>query len=206
MYGRTPHVHPARPEDFGRAGAVDSRMTDTRPALPRPPLLLMDVDGPLNPYAAKPTRRPEGCLTHRMRPRGWDDPAVKPLRVWLDPSHGAALRALPYELVWATTWEAEANVWIGPRIGLPELPYIDWGPGAGKRTSTGVFWKTERIVEWAAGRPFAWVDDEVGDRDREFVARRHPGPALLHHVDPRRGLLPYDFARLAAWAGALCDG
>src|SRR4029453_12130743 len=25
------------------------------------PALLVDVDGPLNPYAAKPHRRPEGC-------------------------------------------------------------------------------------------------------------------------------------------------
>ncbi|SME94382.1 hypothetical protein [Streptomyces sp. Amel2xC10] len=175
-------------------------MTDTDTT--GPPLLLIDVDGPLNPYAAKPQRRPEGYTTHRMRPRGWDDPGRKPLRVWLDPAHGAALRALPFELVWATTWEADANTWIAPRIGLPELPYIAWDPRPAEAPPAGIFWKTRRVVSWAAGRPFAWIDDEITDRDREFVADHHPGPALLHHVDPRRGLLPYDFARLAAWAGA----
>ncbi len=30
------------------------------------PLLLIDVDGPLNPYAAPPHRRPDGYQTHRM--------------------------------------------------------------------------------------------------------------------------------------------
>lgn len=35
------------------------------------PLLYLDVDGPLNPYAAKPERRPEGYTTHRMKPEGW---------------------------------------------------------------------------------------------------------------------------------------
>lgn len=35
------------------------------------PLLYLDVDGPLNPYAAKPHRRPAGYATHRMKPEGW---------------------------------------------------------------------------------------------------------------------------------------
>ncbi|MEU9895121.1 hypothetical protein ACIBCS_03055 [Streptomyces phaeochromogenes] len=32
------------------------------------------------------------------------------------------LMALPCELVWATTWMAEANETVAPRLGLPELP------------------------------------------------------------------------------------
>ena len=35
------------------------------------PLLYIDVDGPLNPYAAEPERRPAGYSTHRMKPEGW---------------------------------------------------------------------------------------------------------------------------------------
>jgi hypothetical protein len=35
------------------------------------PMLLIDVDGPLNPYAAKPTRRPHGYTTHRLSPPTW---------------------------------------------------------------------------------------------------------------------------------------
>ncbi|MEY9874775.1 hypothetical protein ABH931_004275 [Streptacidiphilus sp. MAP12-33] len=177
-------------------------------------MLLVDVDGPLNPYAAKPHRRPEGYRTHRlMTPRwraaerrrftewGLPDRPVKPLRVWINSAHGPALAALPFELVWATTWEEEANVFLAPLLGLPELPFIAWSeqrpePGG------GVFWKTPEIVAWAQGRPFAWVDDQITDADRAWVQDQHPAPALLHHVDPRTGLTEDDFARLSRWAGA----
>lgn len=86
------------------------------------PLLFLDVDGPLNPYGAAPHERPQGYVTHRMRPTGWEDPSTKPLRVWLDHRHGEQLLALPYQLVWATTWMNEANEWIGPQAGPAGAP------------------------------------------------------------------------------------
>ena len=184
------------------------------------PLLYLDVDGPLNPYAAKPTRRPAGYTTHRMKPQGWLDqhpgePAahVKPLRVRLNPDHGRRLLELGelFDLVWATTWGPEANTYIGPVVGLPELPVVHW-PGTGRdgrrdeRTDahadsmpSGLFWKTPHLVVHAAGRPFAWVDDELGAVDRAFVSAHHGGPALLHHIDPRLGLRAPDFAALVAF-------
>ncbi|MEU8677655.1 hypothetical protein [Streptomyces sp. NPDC048560] len=179
------------------------------------PVLLIDVDGPLNPYAAKPSRRPEGYETHRLvTPRwaaaerdrliehGLPNGRVKPLRVWLNPLHGPALDALPFELVWATTWEEEANDFVAPVLGLPELPFISW---ASTRTTPqgGVFWKTPEIVAWARGRAFAWVDDEITDSDRAWVRAHHDGPALLHRIDPRRGLGADDFTALEEWAAGL---
>jgi hypothetical protein len=128
-------------------------------------VLLVDVDGPLNPYAAKPYRRPEGYRTHRLLTPRWEaaerrrlteqglpNKPVKPLRVWLDPAHGPALEALPFDLVWATTWEEEANTFIAPVLGLPQLPHIAWATPRG-RPEDGVFWKTPEIVAWAEGRP-----------------------------------------------------
>ena len=104
------------------------------------PILFLDVDGPLNPFAAKPTRRPSGYVTHRLMPAGWTGTTrgrrPKPLRVWLNPDHGPALTGLPVELVWATTWEHEANRLIGPRIGLPSLPVVEW-PRKGTPKPTG---------------------------------------------------------------------
>lgn len=175
------------------------------------PLLLLDVDGPLNPFAAKATRRPEGYVTHRMKPASWiarfpSAAYAKPLRVWLNPQHGPALLALPYELVWCTTWRAEANEWIGPHIGLPVLPFVDWADGEmWAETAAGCFWKTRRVVEYAAGRAFAWVDDEITDADRAYVAEHHDGPALLHAVSPRVGLTADDFAALSEWAATLAE-
>ncbi|MEU5977780.1 hypothetical protein [Streptomyces sp. NPDC047315] len=171
------------------------------------PLLFLDVDGPLNPYAAKPERRPEGYTTLRV-PRGEvtsADPGSltarrRTLRVWLNPEHGPALLALDYELCWATTWMAEANRWIAPVLGLPELPFVPFGDALFQERPDGVHWKTETLVRHADGRPFAWVDDEQSDRDHAYASAHHRGPALLHHVNPRIGLREGDFKTLADFA------
>ncbi|MGW3212778.1 hypothetical protein ACWDBC_11030 [Streptomyces parvus] len=63
----------------------------------------------------------------------------------------------------------------------------------------GLHWKTRTLVARAAGRPFVWVDDEITGIDRSWVAVHHPGPALLHRVEPRRGLRHSDHAVLDAW-------
>ncbi|MFI9627793.1 hypothetical protein [Streptomyces sp. NPDC052042] len=178
------------------------------------PLLLIDIDGPLNPYAAlvRP-ELPDGYAMHLTRPPGWDH--GPPLPVLLNPEHGRALIGLSgrYDLVWATTWMDEANRWIGPRLGLPALPYIDWlSTRAGAWLSSGpddapadTYWKTPCIVEYAAGRPFAWIDDEIAERDRDWI-RGQRSAALLLWVDPGTGLLPDHFETLAAWADGLRGG
>lgn len=179
------------------------------------PLLLLDVDGPLNPWAAKPHRRPEGYSTHRLDPvdihgKKWSVfHRGKLLRVWLNETHGPELLKLgeKFELIWASTWGPEANRLIGPVLGLPELEYVNFWvhsdlPEKPERVD-GVYWKTPLITEWAAGRPFAWVDDEVREEDRAYLADCPGGPALLHHVSPRLGLLGNDFEALAAWAAGL---
>ena len=52
--------------------------------------------------------------------------------VWLHPGHGPTLMTLAdrFNLVWCTTWGAEANTWIGPRIGLPVLDWAAFGVSA----------------------------------------------------------------------------
>ncbi|WP_328889986.1 hypothetical protein [Streptomyces sp. NBC_00316] len=164
------------------------------------PLLLIDIDGPLNPYAALSLRRPpDGYLVHRMRPTGWTDGPALP--VLLNPDHGTALLALAdrYTLVWATTWKDEANEWVAPHLGLPPLPYIDW-PTMHGGAPDGTFWKTQYVVEYAAGRPFAWVDDEITERDRAWITGQGQRDALLRRIDPWTGLEQADFDALAQWA------
>ncbi|WP_329035635.1 hypothetical protein OHT61_05805 [Streptomyces sp. NBC_00178] len=164
------------------------------------PLLMIDIDGPLNPYAALARRPvPEGYSLHRMRPTGWKEGT--PLPVLLSADHGAELLALTarYELVWATTWKDEANEWVAPHLGLPPLPYVDW-PSMHAVTADGTYWKTRHVVDYAGGRPFAWVDDEISDLDTAWVAAHHPGRALLRRIDPWVGLSRADFDALADWA------
>lgn len=179
------------------------------------PILFLDVDGPLNPYAAKPHRRPEGYSTHRLNPltsdgvTRWTTHHKRPLRVGLNPSHGPALLELGFDLVWATSWEAEANELIGPHIGLPELPYVtfdrcpspfphmpdhtvlDTAPGPG-----GTYFKTDQLVRWAAGRPFVWVDDEITLTDADWIAWKTLMRSDAYPVNPRTGLVRSDFINL----------
>ena len=173
------------------------------------PILFLDVDGPLNPYAAKPTRKPAGYVTHRMRPASWvasqphgrPRPAryTRPLRVLLNPAHGPALLSLPVELVWATTWAHEANEWISPAIGLPQLPVVEWPQHTRKQDPDGLFWKTHTLADYAANRPFAWVDDQLTAADWRWCAETHPAPTLLLPIDPAHGLSHGDFAALTRW-------
>lgn len=161
------------------------------------PLLFLDVDGPLIPFGAEPPRYPTyatGSGTH-----GAD---AHPLLTRINPEHGLRLAALPCEVVWATTWMADANELISPRIGLPRLAVVTWPEPSDiddQDERAGLHWKTRPLVTWAAGRPFAWVDDEITDTDRAWVAAHHQGPALLHRVDPRLGLTDADYAALDSW-------
>lgn len=160
------------------------------------PLLFLDVDGPLLPFGPAPDGRPT------RRPAAEFRPGANPLLARLDPAVGARLAALPCTLVWATTWLTEANERIAPLLGLPELPVVDWPDLTAEDALdrwAGLHWKTRTLLDWAAGRPFAWVDDEITDADRDWVAAHHPAPALLHRVHPGLGLAEADFAALDAW-------
>ena len=84
----------------------------------------------------------------------------------------------------------EANESVAPLLGLPALPMALWpySPDEDADVRAGLRWKTRALVTWAAGRPFAWVDDEITDGERSWVAAHHQAPALLHRVDPCYGL------------------
>ena len=154
------------------------------------PLLFLDVDGPLLPFGGNPQPGPQRAV-------------AVPHLARLRPDIGRRLAALPCTLVWATAWLEDANTEIAPRIGLPNLPVVTWPEPteAHEREDQwfGLCWKTRTLVAWAAGRPFAWVDDEITDADRDWVCAHHPGPALLHRVEASRGLTDQDLAVLDAW-------
>ncbi|KOG87867.1 HAD domain-containing protein [Streptomyces varsoviensis] len=174
------------------------------------PILFLDVDGPLSPYAAEPGTLSEGYTTLAAPEGGWAAEGNqglsvrrRPARVRLDPEHGRELLLLDYELCWATSWMADANRWLAPVLGLP---FVDFGAALFQDRPDGVHWKTAPLVEHARGRPFAWVDDEQSDLDQAYVTAHHRAPGLLHHVNPRIGLRADDFGALAAFARSLGAG
>jgi HAD domain in Swiss Army Knife RNA repair proteins len=165
-------------------------------AMVEQPLLLVDVDGVLNPLGrVSGDFRSHDCVVDGVL-----------YKVRLNPLHGAALLAVAKEtgaaLTWATTWEDDANTWIGPEIGLSPLPVVPMPPPAG-RTAGGEYgemFKTPHVARYAEGRPFVWFDDDVWTQDEDYL-RDHPDvdDFLLIRVDARRGLGNADIARAHVW-------
>ena len=157
------------------------------------PLLFLDVDFTASSVRPRPAARADRRSPHPHLAR-------------LNPEVGIRLAALPCELVWATPWEDEANAEIAPRIGLPRLPVVNWPQSSAEHEYEdqwfGLHWKTRALVQWAARRSFAWIDDEITDADRDWVSMHHHGQALLHHVDSSRGLDDTDFTALDTWLRA----
>lgn len=173
------------------------------------PLLLIDVDGPLNPYVATPNTMNK--FNRKNPDKRFEAHKLLNFKVRLTPWHGEELTRLAdlydlydlYDLVWCTTWEHDANSLIAPRIGLTELPVIEFDKHRLPSRSDGTYFKTHNVVRYAAGRPFAWIDDEISTWDSTYVEKHHDGPSNLMFVDPVTGLTNEHFNALTDWADTL---
>ena len=113
-----------------------------------------------------------------------------------------------FEMVWATSWEDDANEFLAPIFGLPDLPVLRFkrdllddhdlaaDPESPEEPAT---WKLATIARFVRDRPFAWVDDEIGADAHEWGQQR-PYPTLLLDVGPTVGLTEEDVATLIAFA------
>lgn len=161
-----------------------------------PPLLLLDIDGPLNPFRAawsKESVPAPGYDFYDLTPDGGVT-----YRVALNQDHGQEICLLAeqgYELVWASTWLEDANSLVSPLLGLPtDLPVIPLARPSipwGKRS-----WKAPQVAEWVGDRPFAWFDDEINRATRDWLAKAGLAKHLAHRVEPHIGLTDEDFERL----------
>ena len=166
-------------------------MDASGPATPPKPLLLVDVDGVLNPL-----------VRIAVFPRDFAEHRLEGFRVLLSARHGVWLNALAdrFDLVWATTWEDDANRLIAPLIGLPtDLPVIRFGDP--ERPGT---WKLPDVAAYVGDRPAAWVDDDLWG-DAEAWARARAAPTLLVRTDPAVGLARRHVKALERFAGRLAS-
>ena len=56
-----------------------------------------------------------------------------------------------------------------------------------EKIGTGLHWKTERLLAYAAGRPFCWIDDEPTRSDQQYLDDAG-AQALIVNTEPVRGL------------------
>lgn len=161
------------------------------------PLVLLDVDGVLNPL-----KRP-----HRGYRRFRVSPGGVTFKLWLNAAHGPQLLELAEstgsELAWASYWCDGANEWVGPKVGLPELPYVPIPrfPGEPDGISLGA-WKARHVAAYVGERPFVWFEDEPDAAER-LLDHLAEGSHFLVRVDPLKGLLEGHLDRARAWLAAL---
>lgn len=159
------------------------------------PLLFLDVDGPVNVFKGYPHSQMRGeavCCAFT---------GFQPTVLHLDARHPAILAELAevFRIVWATAWEHAANEVVSPLVGLPvDTPVVEWGDdkftGRAGPQHGRVHWKTVRLAEYAAGRPFMWLDDECDADDQDwFDENGIAGYAVT--VDPHIGIT----SRLLDW-------
>jgi hypothetical protein len=153
--------------------------------VPERPLLLLDVDGVLNPYPETPA----GYAEHDFFPE--DDEPVRLAGV-----HGGWLHELAdsFDVVWATGWGDEAIRLLGPHFGLATFPLLPLPP-----VPFDAIAKWREAEGYVNDRAVAWVDDLLPAEAHSWAKARRE-PTLLLRVDHRTGLTRDHVDRLLAWA------
>lgn len=177
------------------------------------PILFLDVDGVLNAFA--PTR---AHSVHRLGGT-WVKGEFRPYTIKFDNDARAMVEALTehFDVVWATMWNEKANTEIVPALGVGPFPVMlaDHNKGWDTALSLGTeqwnihrLWyaKTPLLPEYAAGRPFAWLDDDHSRSDRVWLAEQVEQPFLLVQTEPYAGVSWDDVNDLIAWAQSLAAG
>jgi len=147
------------------------------------PLLLLDIDGALSPYW--PARGFDFAVEEIL-----EDVWVRiELREWL------ARLGEAFDLVWASTWEEEANDVFGPKLGLAALECVHFGAAGGWFLNKTL--KLADVVDFVGERRAAWIDDELGE---DAIVWADSVGAKLVTTRPTVGISERDVEDLLGWA------
>jgi len=180
--------------DPGRLQAATSVQAKDDPRLtegkPKPPLLLVDIDGVISLFAFEGGPPPEGSFH-----------SIDGIPHFLSATAAKHLLALApsFELAWASGWEEKANEYLPHLLGLPKLPHLSFEGRVGR---TNAHWKLDSIEAYAGERPMAWIDDAFNEACHEWAEAR-PEPTLLVQTTPAQGLTRREAAILERWAQEL---
>jgi hypothetical protein len=152
------------------------------------PLLLVDFDGVLNPFAAPSC--PAGLMEYGLDVFPGEDP------VRLNRDHAGWLRQLAgdYDLAWASACPEDLSHYCAALIGLDPMPRVPM-PSPPFHPDL----KVPAVNAFAGDRLVAWLDDAFDEPARAW-ARQRMVPTLLVDVDPSVGLTYEMVPRLTDWA------
>jgi hypothetical protein len=157
------------------------------------PILFVDVDGVISLFGFAPGT---GELPG---PLHWIDGIAHCIPG--DVGQRLVTLAERYELVWATGWEERANEHLPFLLKLPfrDLPSLTFD---GRAVFGSAHWKVDAVDEYAADRPAAWIDDNLGEECYAW-ARDREAPTLLVETSPSVGLTDEHVSELLEWAESL---
>ena len=161
------------------------------------PLLLLDIDGTLCPVGPGP----DLAMAHLSIGTG-------SVSFRADLRDVLAELANRFELVWASSWEDNANLLLASALGLSTLPVVRFtvptreAPGGRHERRT---WKLASVERFVGDRPAAWLDDELHGDAHAWAALRTV-PTKLLSPDPRVGILDRDVRALLAFARRTAGG
>jgi hypothetical protein len=151
------------------------------------PLLLVDFDGVLNPFAAESC--PPGFVEYGLALF----PGEEPVR--LNVEHARWLRDLrrDYDLAWASACTEDLNRYCRELIDLEPMPRVPMPP-----TPFDPDAKVAAVNAYVGDRAVAWLDDAFGEPARNW-ARVRRAPTLLIDVDASIGLTAEVVSLLQNW-------
>ena len=153
------------------------------------PIVLLDLDGVLNPFAAPAC--PDGYREHDFFEGEQPDRYCVAHGRWIEDLAAVA------GVWWATGWGPHANERYLPMLGVRPLPVVHFPAPVPFDPELKV-----PAVDAAVGdRPVAWLDDNHTPAGRTWAAAR-AAPTVLVDIDPAIGWTRGDVDRVLDWARA----
>jgi hypothetical protein len=157
------------------------------------PLLFLDVDGVLNAFDFDSSLASFDDFEEHEVMLDEGNGFRMNLDLCLSQSMGERIGALSAEIVWATTWEHNADSIVAPLCGLPRSLRVLTRPRSTTRMDGA--WKFDEVRHVVTDdmRPFVWIDDDIdafrlGPQSARRWAAGLPVQNLLISPDPRTGL------------------
>ncbi len=158
--------------------------------------LYLDIDGVLNPWEATSTPTTWPDFEQHSITLNYGSGFQQRFKMWLSRELGAAIDALhdlDVQVIWATTWAADANPKIGTKIGIRRIPHLPYDimkddsgdDECGKLPFVTQHWEANRDGRHSRA---VWVDDNLGPKDFGWLSKQQDAEYSIWGINPHPAL------------------